>query len=191
MPNHFTSLHHSKIQQGVSLKAEAERPIVARHTPATEVMTDLLHAMAYTISPAASITEAENKMILCGVRLLFVTDSEGALSGLITASDILGERPLNYLREHGGERDEIIVQEIMTHREQIEAINYPEVVRASVGDIIATLHDAGRQHVLVVDRDCVRGLFSATEVARRVGETVDIEMRARTFAELEAALVAH
>lgn len=191
MSNHFTSLHHSKIQQSVSLKADAERSIVSRHTPATEVMTDLLHAMAYTISPASSINEAENKMILCGVRLLFVTDGDSQLTGLITATDILGERPLNYLREHGGERGDIMVREIMTPREQIEAIAYPDVVRSSVGDIIATLHDAGRQHVLVVDRENVRGLFSATEVARRVGEVVDIESRARTFAELEAALVAH
>ncbi|MCK4708460.1 MAG: CBS domain-containing protein, partial [Gammaproteobacteria bacterium] len=178
MPNHFTSLHHSKIQQGISLKADAERSVVSRHSPATEVMTDLQHATAYCISPTASITEAENKMILCGVRLLFVTDSNSELSGLITATDILGEGPLNYLREHGGERDEIMVQEIMTTRDLIEAISYPEVVRASVGDLIATLHDAGRQHVLVVDNKSVRGLFSASEVARRVGESVDIETRA-------------
>ena len=191
MSNHFTSLPHSKIQQGVSLKADAERAIVSRASPATEVMTDLRHAMAYTISPTASITDADNKMILCGVRLLFVTDSDNQLTGLITSTDILGERSLNYLREHGGDRNDIIVQQIMTGREQMEAISYPEVVRASVGDIVATLHDAGRQHVLVVDHDSVRGLFSATEVARRIGENVEIESRARTFAELEAALVAH
>jgi len=191
MPNHFTSLHHSKLQQGISLKADAERSTVSRYSPATEVMTDLLHAAAYTINQTASITEAENKMILCGVRLLFVIDADSDLIGLITATDILGERPLNYLREHGGERDEIMVHEIMTHRDYIEVINYPEVVRASVGDLIATLHDAGRQHVLVVDNESVRGLFSATEVARRIGETVEIDTRARSFAELEAALVSH
>lgn len=191
MSNHFTSLHHSKIQQGVLLKADMERALVSRTSPATEVMTDLQHAMAYTISPTASIVDADNKMILCGVRLLFVTDSDNELVGLITSTDILGERSLNYLREHGGDRNDIIVQAIMTKREHIEAISYPEVVRASVGDIIATLHDAGRQHVLVVDNDSVRGLFSATAVARRIGEDVQVEMRAQTFAELEAALVAH
>lgn len=191
MPKHFTSLKHSKIPQGISLKADADRTIVSRHTPAPEVMTDLMHALAYTVSPTASIEDAENKMILCGVRLLFVTDSDNKLVGLITATDILGEGPVNYLHEHGGERNDIMVQEIMTSRDQVEAINYPDVVRASVGDIIATLHDTGRQHVLVVDQNNVRGLFSATEVARRIGEVVDIEVRARTFAELKAALVAH
>lgn len=191
MQNHFTSLRHSKIQKGISLKADAERSLVSRHSPATDVMTDLLHAMAYSISPTATITEADNKMILCGVRLLFVVGIDSELMGLITSSDILGEAPLNYLREHGGGRNEIMVQEIMTHRDSIEAINYTEVVRASVGDLIATLHDVGRQHVLVVNRDSVRGLFSASEVARRVGENVEVETRARTFAELEAALVSH
>lgn len=191
MPTHFTSLHHSKLQHGVVLKQDADRSRVSRNSPATEVMTDLDHASAYTITPTASITDAENKMILCGVRLLFVTDVDNELAGVITSTDILGGRPLNYLREHGGSRDAIMVQEIMTHRESIEAISYPEVVRASVGDIVATLHDVGRQHVLVIDRDSVRGLFSATTVSRLIGEAVDIDVRARTFAELEVALVAH
>lgn len=191
MPNHFTSLHHSKLDQGTLLKADADRPKVSTTSPATEVMTDLVHAAAYTITPTASITEAENKMILCAVRLLFVTDSDNELVGLITSTDILGGRPLNYLREHGGSRDSIMVQEIMTHRDEIEAISYPEVVRANVGDVVATLHDVGRQHVLVVDRNSVRGLFSASTVGRLIGESVEVEARARTFAELEAALVTH
>ena len=191
MSKHFTSLHHSKLLNDVLLKQDADRSTVSRHSPATEVMTDLQHAAAYTITPTASITEAENKMILCAVRLLFVTDIENRLVGLITATDILGGRPLNYLREHGGNRDDIMVQEIMTHSDAIEAISYPEVVRACVGDIVATLHDVGRQHVLVVDQDSVRGLFSASAVARLIGEAVDLESRARTFAELEAALVSH
>ncbi|MDH5424515.1 MAG: CBS domain-containing protein [Gammaproteobacteria bacterium] len=191
MASHFTSLQHSKLHQGTILKSEADRARVSRHSPATEVMTDLQHAAAYTIKPTASITEAENKMILCSVKLLFVTDMNDELSGLITATDILGKRSLNYLREHGGSRDGIMVQEIMTHRDAIEAISYPEVVRACVGDIVATLHNVGRQHVLVVEKDCVRGLFSSTTVARLIGEAVDIDVRARTFAELGAALVSH
>ena len=191
MVNHFTSLHHSKLHPGITLKAEADRSRVSRHSPATEVMTDLQHAAAYTINPTASIVEAENKMILCGVRLLFVTDMNDELTGLITSTDILGKRPLNYLREHGGTRDEIMVQEIMTPRDAIEVISYPEVVRACVGDIVATLHKVGRQHVLVVEKDSVRGLFSSSTVSRLIGEVVDVEVRARTFAELEAALVSH
>ena len=60
-----------------------------------------------------------------------------------------------------------------------------------MGDYVATLHDAGRQHVLVFEQYSVRGLFSASDVAKRIGETVDVEVRARTFAELGAALVSH
>lgn len=191
MLNHYTSLKHSMLNQGVKLKPDADGSGVSKHSPATEVMTDLQHAAAYTINPAVSISEAERKMILCAVRLLFVTNSEDELVGLITATDILGERPLSYLREHGGCRDDILVQEIMTAKEGIEVINYPDVVRASIGDIVATFHAVGRQHVLVVEHDRVRGLFSATEISRRLGETLDMDIRARTFAELEAALVAH
>ena len=61
--------------------------------PALDVMTDLLLTTAVTISPDAGIESAEERMRRRGVRLLFVLDSDSALAGLITASDLLGEKP--------------------------------------------------------------------------------------------------
>jgi predicted transcriptional regulator len=97
MPKNLTSLQHSKLESSVVLKQAAERSKVSTHSLATEVMTDLEPVSAYTITPSASIIDAENKMIFCGVRLLFVTNTDNNLVGIITATDILGARPLNYL----------------------------------------------------------------------------------------------
>jgi hypothetical protein len=70
-----------------------------------------------------------------------------------------------------------------------------EDVRASkVGHIVATLQRAGRQHAMVVDYDAkgrqtVRGLFSATQIARQLGVAIPTTEVARTFSEIEATLM--
>ena len=53
----------------------------------------------YTRTPTASIdsnaliSEANQSMLYRGVRMLFVTDDTRQVRGVITATDILGERP--------------------------------------------------------------------------------------------------
>ena len=190
MQNAYKSLHHQRLLPNVRLQ-QPDSISLKRESPASDIMTDLQQSTAYTVSATADIQHAHQKMILCGVRLLFVTDVENQLCGIITTTDLFGEQPLIYLREHGGDRNAILVRDIMTPRENIDAINYADVVRSSVGDIIETLRQANRQHLLVVDNEFVRGLFSATDIARSVGEDIQVSGRASNFAELNSALIAH
>lgn len=190
MPDTYTALNHDRLFPNIRLK-QPRTVSIRRESPATDIMTDLQHHTAYTISATSNIQQSHQKMILCGVRLLFVTDSDDQLTGLITTTDLFGERPLIYLREHGGDRNNILVKDIMTPREQIDAINYGDVARSRVGDIIETLCQANRRHILVVDNAHIRGLFSATDIARSVGEDITVNGRAKNFAELNSALIAH
>ena len=62
-----------------------------------------------------------------------------------------------------------------------------------MGHIVATLKSAGRQHAVVVERDAsgrqlVRGLFSASQIARQLGAARATSEIARTFSEMEAQL---
>lgn len=161
---------------------------------AYSVMTDLAKVTTFTIGPMATLDEANQSMINHGVRMLLVTDDEQMALGLITTTDILGEKPLNYLREVGGNHGDILVQDIMTPYDMMEVMQLNEVLNASVGDVIATLKLVGRQHALVVDGheptmvQQLRGIFSSTQIARLVGEPVDVEGKAGNFAELELAL---
>ncbi len=161
--------------------------------PALRVMTDLKQVMPFTISPFSSLEDANNKMIIAGVRLLFVTGSNGTLIGLITATDLLGEKPVLYLHEHGGSRETIQVQDIMTPANELEALDFHEVERATVGDIVKTLEQCGRQHLIVYQacagKDCiVRGIFSSTQLSRQLGTPLALAPRANTFAQLNRAI---
>lgn len=68
-----------------------------------------------------------------------------------------------------------------------------EVERARVGHIVATLKRAGRQHAMVVEdgpggRQVVRGVFSASQLEKQLGQPVPVAATAHTFADIEAAL---
>ena len=166
---------------------------VSFSAPALTVMTDLRSTRPLSISPTSSIDYANDKMIACGVRLLFVSNNESQICGIITATDILGEKPINYLHDHGGDRNSILVQDIMTSTSSLDALDYDAVKRCRVGDIVETLQEHGRQHILVYTSSTAKsnticGLFSSTQLERQTGESINIFPRANTFAELELAI---
>lgn len=166
---------------------------VSLEDPALAVMTDLLKVAAVTIDPDASIDHAMRVMVRRNVRLLFAVDVDNEIVGLITATDLLGEKPLVHLREQGGRRGEIAVRDLMTPAERLEVLRFHELEVAKVGHVLATLRQSARQHALVVDCEAdgtqtVRGILSASQLALQLGEGVSVGERAYSFAEIEVAL---
>lgn len=157
-------------------------------------MTDFSRVAAVTVDPGTSIDEANRKMIGYRIRLLLVVDYPDIVLGIITASDILGEKPMQVVQERGVRHNEIAVRDIMTPHAMLEVIQMRDVLSASVGNILATLQRAQRQHALVVEPNegdacqAVRGLFSTSQIARQLGVPVHIGDIARTFTEIEASL---
>jgi ethanolamine utilization protein EutP (predicted NTPase) len=114
--------------------------------------------------------------------------------GLITSNDVLGEKPVQFALERGIKRQEIRVSDIMTPAKQLEVLSYADLAHAEVGHVVATLKHAGRQHALVTDLDggdgieAVRGIFSASQIARQLGVAIQTTEVAQTFAEIGAVL---
>ena len=180
------SFHHpnNAIQQRVTLES-----------PAVEAMTDLIRVSAESIGPDASIEDANSVMIKRGIRLLFVIDSGKHILGIITATDILGEKPMQYIGAHGGKHGELRVADIMTPQDRLGVLRMDDVYHACVGHIVATLKIAGRQHSLVADTNpsgddqTIRGIFSMSQIARQLGVNIETTEIARTFAEIETMLI--
>jgi len=167
---------------------------VGADSPAIEAMTDFSRVHAVTISAAASLPEANAMMISRGVRLLMVVSADEEVLGLITARDILGERPLQLAQARNGKRDDLTVRDLMCPLANIDTLYLNEVMHARVIDILNALKNQGRQHIMVEDVDPatglprVRGIFSATQIGRLLGVPVLGFELASTFAEIEAAL---
>jgi CBS domain-containing protein len=159
---------------------------------ALSVMTDFAIVPAATIEPDASVDDANRSMIRRGVRSLIVVDHDRRVLGIITATDVLGERPMQIALERGVKHDEILVREIMTPGDRMEALPIDALLDAKIGHLVATLRRAGRQHALVVERGAggdVRGIVSLTQIAAELGISIEASAVAGTFAEVEAALI--
>ena len=166
---------------------------VTLEDPAVQVMTDFESVTAIIILPGDTVDEAHSRMIQRGVRLLLVVDENRSVLGVVTATDILGEKPVQVAVQRDSRRGEIQVRDIMTPQERLEVLGMEHVRGAKVGHIVATLQKAGRQHAVVVEHDAkgrqsLRGLFSATQIARQLGVAIQTAEIARTFAEIESTL---
>ena len=171
---------------------------VQADSPATDVMTDLTRIAAVTTSGGATVDEAQQAMVKHSVRALFVIDERRVVLGIITANDILGERPIQIARNRGIRHAEVLVREVMTPADLVEVMEMQDVLTARVGDIVETLKRSGRHHAVVIESasadptsaTCtLRGIFSLTQIARQLGLPPQIGRSvAHTFAEIEAAI---
>ncbi len=161
--------------------------------PATSAMTDLRCVSVVSERADSAMDHAHEKMRRYGVRTLVILDEADKVLGFLTTTDILGEKPMRFLKHHGGTHADILVRDVMTPQPSLEVLKLADVMAAKVGHVLATLKAAGRQHALVVtDRadggHAICGIFSATQIARQLGAQIQIAEVARTFAQVEEAL---
>lgn len=154
---------------------------VELHDPARSVMTDFNEHGIVSVAETQQVDEALEVMRHAGVRSAFVMDdTRTSVQGLITAYDIMGEKPIRHLQAEGGAREDVIVSDIMDRAGDWQVVLLPEVDRATVGVVLDTFQKLGRTHLPVVEEDGkelrLRGVFSAakllrlTEAARRTSK---------------------
>ena len=202
---HFTKPAYRPLRQSISQSAPQYRlPVqgtmaqVQVDSPAIDVMTDLSRVAAVSIGIDRTVDQAQRAMLDHGVRALFVVETPSIVLGIITSTDVLGERPIQLAYERGARHDEVLVRDVMTPAERLEMMELEDVLRARVGDVIASLRLLGRQHALVIESmqmqrtastRVVRGIFSVTQIARQLGLAPQpVHDIARTFSEIEAAI---
>lgn len=191
----YPPLIATSLQAGVGY-AQPTQPvpdIVTLEDSALTVLTDFQRVTAIIILPGDTVDEAHRRMIQRAVRLLLVVNQDRRVVGAITANDILGEKPMQAIAQRGIRREELQVRDIMIPQERIDVFRMSDLRAAKVGHVVATLRNSGRQHAMAVDvepngRQTVRGVFSATQIARQLGIVLQPGEIARTFAEIEALL---
>lgn len=171
-----------------------QHPTVTAQSPALEVMTDLTTVRAATVAPGGALAQAELSMIHQGVRLLFVVSSMPRVDGIITASDLHGERPMRLVHQRGLKYEELTVGDVMTPLSAINAVDYGALKHASVAEVVDTLLHSSHPHLLVIEQASatapvrIRGLISKTQVERQLGTQLLSSDIATSFAEIEQAL---
>lgn len=195
MMNEYKALAVQYLVGTVRISKPAAPNPVRFDSPAFEVMTDLRKIHAAVITPNTTMEIANTYMMQRGVRTLLVMNDDNSLAGIITATDILGEKPMRFIQERGVKHNEILVLDIMTPLEKLEAIALEDVAHARVGNIVASLRESGRLHELVIDYDAnglpkICGIFSWTQIEKQLGTVIPPNNVAKSFAEIESTLIA-
>jgi len=168
---------------------------VTLDSPAMAVFTDLAQIRAATVQPQTSLDQAELKMIYQGVRLLFVVSDMPSVDGILTAADIAGDKPMRLVHQRQVKHQDLTAADVMTPLADIDAITFAALQRSTVAEVVATLVQRGRPHLLVIDTadgaPRIRGLVSQTQVERQLGHALPLTAMAQTFSELEQVLAGH
>lgn len=191
-----TSLATFRFPRGTSI-AQAQPPqhgAVTMASPALDVMTDLTMVRAATVAPDATLAQAELSMIHQGVRLLFVVSSMPSVDGIITASDLHGERPMRQVNQRGLKYEELTVNDVMTPLSVIDAVDFDALKHANVAQVVDTLLHVSQPHLLIIEQASatapvrIRGIVSKTQVERQLGTQLLSSEQANSFYEIEQAL---
>ena len=159
----------------VSLPVPGSEPWhVLADAPAIVAMTDFRDRPSVTIDGSLGVDTAIERMKYAGVRSAFVTDVSERVVGLVTAYDLIGEKPLRHMRLVGAAREDVAVRDLMVPVSAWEAISIRHVEQSTMADVSILLSQHALTHVPVMETRgdgsvAVRGLISAARVSRILG----------------------
>jgi len=151
---------------------------VSPHDPAVVVMTDFRSTASITVAELAPIDEALEHMKHTGVRCAFAIDERRrVVVGLVTAYDIMGEKPMSHMHSAAMPRSEVLVRHIMQRIAEWKFVRYADLEKATVAEVAALFEDAALTHLPVMASDAdgsrrLRGLLSASKVRRLLSAPV-------------------
>ena len=191
----LSSSHPLASRATLPLPHPAERKPVTLRDPALAVYSDLRSGPCVVVPPTDGIDATLALMLRAGVRMAFVGEAAqgiGSAEGVVTAGELQGERPLLHALRSGQRHHDLRVADVMTPIADWPLIEFDELRRARVGDVVATLQVHSRPYLLVVETHGgsprLRGLFSASRIGQALGMPLADDLKSRSFAELEAAL---
>lgn len=155
-------------------------------SPAASVFTDFESEPPLMLEQDVGIDYAIDMMKREHVRLKLVIDHDEQFRGVITLADLLSVKVMRACERTGLVRADLTMAHIMTPRDALQAIDYRQLLHATIADVLATMRSHGEQHVLVLDNEhcAIRGIVSASDIARRLNLPIVIKERATSFAEI-------
>jgi DeoR family transcriptional regulator, catabolite repression regulator len=155
------------------------------------VFTDFMKYQPRMLEESASVDEALAMMRKTHVRMNLVIDKEEHFKGIISLLDLQSSKVMSASTKLGLARDDLSVREVMLPKEKLHALTMSELRKASIGDVVKTMQYYGDQHALVVDDtdgQVLRGIVSASDIARALHIPLLIGDRANSFADIYRAL---
>jgi len=140
--------------------------------PALSVMTDFRERSSVTVPETLAIDAALEHMKHTGVRCAFAIDEpQRQVAGLITAYDIMGEKPMRLMQAASTARAQIRVKDLMTRLPDWQVVDVKLIERHTVAAVAKLFDESLLTHIVVTESDAqgtqrLRGILSASKVRR-------------------------
>jgi CBS domain-containing protein len=140
--------------------------------PALSVMTDFRERSSVTVPEMLTIDAALEHMKHTGVRCAFAVDeAQRLVVGLITAYDILGEKPMRHMRLTSTHRSQVLVKDLMLRLPDWHVAHVKQIERHTVAAVAHLFDETLLTHIVVTETDDhgaerLRGILSAAKVRR-------------------------
>ena len=169
---------------------EAPR-LMSLETMALEFFTDFVMKEPLVIDQFLGAVHARAVMIKTHVRLKLVVNRDKQFVGIITAEDLSDEKINLAALKRGVARDDLQVSDLMTRKADLLAMRMEEVEFSTIGDVISFLKDNRQQHCLVIDHDRhrIRGIFSASDISRKLRLPINIHDQSSFYKVFAAVAV--
>ena len=144
----------------------------APNDPALSVMTDFRERASVMIAETATIDAALEHMKHNGVRCAFAIDeARRAVVGLITAYDIMSEKPMRHMQSMASPRRDVQVRDIMHGVSDWRVLDIKDIEQATVASVSRLFEETGLTHIPVMEtgefgEQRLRGLLSGAKVGR-------------------------
>ncbi|WP_221796271.1 CBS domain-containing protein [Oceanobacter mangrovi] len=185
-------MHKLKLHS-VSAIDELARPSHTVHislaSPAEAFFTDFNKTEPLVIDAIVPAIEARKMMIRTHVRLKLVVDELGQFVGVISAEQLSDQQILQEAASTHGTRNDVLVADLMLRKKDLAAFDISEVEKSTIGDVVNFLRDVHQQHCLVLDSENhkIRGIFSASDISRKLRLPLDIQEQS-SFARVFGAV---
>ncbi|KZN60066.1 hypothetical protein N473_25420 [Pseudoalteromonas luteoviolacea CPMOR-1] len=159
---------------------------------AEQVVTDFTRRQPQMILKDVDIDHALFMMVNGHVRCKLVIDHDDTFVGVVNSKDLTGRKVLTTAQKRNVVRSDLTVEDVMTTKSELHAMYYDCVKDARIGDILETLKELGHQHVLLMDgNQGLRGMISASDIARALHIPVNILQKAHSFKEIFEIIYEH
>ncbi|SIS45462.1 CBS domain-containing protein [Neptunomonas antarctica] len=152
-----------------------EHAVISLGSSALDIFTDFKDVNPFIIDENISAIEAERLMKKSHVRLKLVVDHDKKFLGVVSLDDLNNQEIMKKLSE-GYDRNDLTITDFFQPKSKLKAFDYAELCHATIFDVVEVLKNNAQQHCLVIDRTQhkIRGVISASDIARRLQIAVDI-----------------
>ncbi len=163
--------------------------VISLETPALHVFTDFHTSKPYIVHLKALANDALQLMKKVEVRSLLVVNNDDEVAGLISAKRLQGIHRTQVAQKEGVHPKEVTSGMLMTKINDLPVIDYVVLKDTLVGHLARLMHDKYIDHLLVQEHDkqgqvMIRGIISASFIAKRLGAQIGHDLGSRNLAEL-------